>query len=183
LRQNGDDPHALAESMFHIGLIAERQERFADALRHFEAVRELAERHNDDRLLASALRHIGFAHMRAHAIGAALDCFSRSLALFKTGGPRLFVPFGHLAVADMLVEQRHFDEALRHYEAGAVLATKLGVARAAMQIAYSVGELYEMLTNLAQARSCYERGDALATQMQFEQGMALCRAKLNQFSS
>jgi tetratricopeptide (TPR) repeat protein len=143
----------------------------------------------DPQLHAAALDALGFALYHQAMTGGVGDfdeaarAFEAALSLRQTGNDPHALAESMFHVGLIAERERRFDDALRHYEAGAVLATKLGVVRAAMQIAYSVGELYEMLTNLAQARSCYERGYALATQMQFEQGMALCSAKLNQFSS
>jgi tetratricopeptide (TPR) repeat protein len=182
LREASADQQGVCESLFHVGLIAERTQQYDDALAAFYQARSLAEQHNYKRELADALRHIGFAYARAGDIDQALKSFQQALVLLEGIEIVLFLPFAHLSVGEMLYEQQKWDEAMHHYHVAYVQAEQMRLRRATMQIAYSKGELYEAKLNPVQARQAYEDAYKWAKELRFKRGMEMCAAKLHGIS-
>ena len=56
------------------------------------------------------------------------------------------------------------------------------IKRASVQIAYSLGEVYEAQNNADQAYVYYETAYDLATAIHFKLGMTMCSAKLQRRS-
>jgi tetratricopeptide (TPR) repeat protein len=178
LRKAAGDGLGLCESLFHVGLVAERQQRYDEALAAFQMVRVLAEQHGYRGVLKDALRHIGFSHLRAGDLVAALGCFHESLAIIEELGLVVFQPFARLSVGEIFHLLEQWGEALHHYAAGYRQAEQLGLSRAAMQIAYSIGELYEAQNDLAQATDWYRRAQTWAVALGHQRGLVMCEKKL-----
>lgn len=177
LREAAGDEQGRCESLFHVGLVAERRRRFDEALAHFEEVRAVAERNGFTGVLAEALRHLAFARLRAGEQELALDYFERSLALLEQAGSRLVLPFARLSVADTLAAAEP-EAALAIYQVARDEAEQMHVRRALVQILYSLGELYEAGGDGVRARELYQRSYDLARSMAFALGVAMCEQKL-----
>jgi len=170
--------HGAGVSLLHQAYVAERQQRYDDAVALFNRVRTLAEQHDWPEELAEAWRHLGFAHWRANEPTEAQQCFERSLALLEAVGKKSVLPFAHLSLGETLAMQGKVAEAMQHYETAYNGAQATGNRRAALQTAFSIGEVHEKHNDHAKARRWYEQARVQAETMQFTLGITMCEAKL-----
>jgi len=178
LREAAGDWSGICESMFHVGLVAERQQRYDEALAVFQTAHALAKQHGYRSGLKDTLRHIGFNHMRAGNWAAALGCFRESLTIIEELGLGVLLPFAQLSVGEILHIQQQWGEALEYYQLGYMQAEQIGLRRAAMQIAYSRGELHEAQHDQAQALVWYQRAQTWAVALGHRRGLVMCEEKL-----
>jgi tetratricopeptide (TPR) repeat protein len=178
LRETVDDRQGWCESYFHLGLIAERERRFDDAVAIFTTAYQQAQQAGFLGEQASAIRHLGFAHMRAGRVDAALEAFQEGLSLTERSGSRLFLPFAQLSVGEVFHAQRAYVQAERHYREAQALAEMMQIKRATVQIVASLGELAADQHNLAQAQAYYEAALATAEAINFTLGVNHIRTQL-----
>jgi tetratricopeptide (TPR) repeat protein len=178
LRETAHDQRGICESLFHVGLIAERKRQYDDALRAFDTVYTTAKHHHYHGAVAEAARHLGFAHMRTGTFDQALGCFQEARLLLEETGQHIFLPFAELSVGDVFFMQQQWEHAEQHYHMAYALAQTMQIKRASVQIAYSLGEVCEAQKNADQAYAYYETAYDLATAINFKLGMTMCGAKL-----
>lgn len=108
-RQQVEDQHGIAESLFHIGLIygVVRQDH-QQALPFFQQSYALAQTLGDQITASYAIRHIGFAHYDAGNLMQARENLQESLQLREQAG---FIP----GVAMALVMLAHADADLKQH--------------------------------------------------------------------
>lgn len=182
LRAAHPDQQALCQSRLHLGLIAEREQGFADAEATFKDVYQLAQHYTFEAEQGEATRHLGFAALRADHRDTALRLFQEALALTEKSGNRLFLPFAHLAVGEVLQLQHAYDQAQQHYHTAYQLAEAMQVERAAVQLLYSLGELAEDQQQQSQARAYYAAAYTRAKAIDFVLGAHMIAAKLEQLA-
>jgi tetratricopeptide (TPR) repeat protein len=178
LRETAHDQRGICESLFHVGLIAERKRQYDAALRTFDAVYTTAKHHHYHDTVAEAARHRGFAHIRAGTFDQALDCFQEARLLLEATRQNIFLPFAELSVGEVFALQQHWEQAEHHYQLAYAQAQTMQIKRASVQIAYSLGEVCEAQHNAAQAYTYYETAYNLATAIHFTHGITMCGAKL-----
>jgi tetratricopeptide (TPR) repeat protein len=178
LRETAQDQRGICESLFHIGLIAERKRHYDDALRALNTVYTTAKHHHYQDTVAEAARHLGFAHLRAGAFDQALDCFQEARHLLEETRQNIFLPFAELSVGEVFSMQQQWEQAEHHYQLAYALAQAMQIKRASVQIAYSLGEVCEAQNNAAQAYTYYETAYDLATAIHFTPGITMCSTKL-----
>jgi tetratricopeptide (TPR) repeat protein len=178
VRETAQDQLGICESLFHVGLIAERKRQYDDALRAFDIVYTTAKHHHYHDALAEAARHLGFAHMRTGSFDQALACFQEARLLLEATGQQIFLPFAELSVGEVFAMQQQWEHAEQHYHRAYALAQTMQIKRATVQIAYSLGEVCEAQNHADQAYTYYETAYDLATAIKFKLGMTMCGAKL-----
>jgi tetratricopeptide (TPR) repeat protein len=182
LREAHQDEHGICQSRFHVGLIAEREQRFQEAEATFTDVYQLAHRYNFSAEQGEAARHLGFAELRAGNLDAALRLFQEALALAEKSHVQLFLSFAHLSVGEVFHMQHAYDQAQQHYQTAYHLAQAMQVKRAGVQILYSLGELAEDQQEQSQARAHYEAAHSLAQAINFVLGERMITAKLERLA-
>jgi tetratricopeptide (TPR) repeat protein len=183
LHEAHQDQHGICQSRFHVGLIAEREQRFDDAEATFTDVYQIAQRYTFDAEQGEAARHLGFAYLRAGNLDAALRLFQEALALAEKSHVGLFLPFAHLSVGEVFHLQHAYDQAQQHYQTAYHLAEAMQVKRASVQILYSLGELAEDQHEQSEARTHYEAAYTLAQAINFVLGERMIAAKLEGLAS
>lgn len=178
LRETAHDQRGICESLFHVGLVAERKQQYDDALRAFDTVYTTAKYHHYHGAVAEAARHLGFAHTRAGNLDQALRYFQEAQLLLEETGQTIFLPFAQLSVGEIFHMQHQWEQAEQHYQMAYALAQIMQIKRASVQIAYSLGEVCEEQNNVEQAYAYYETAYNLATAINFKLGMTMCDAKL-----
>ncbi len=178
LRETAHDQRGICESLFNIGLVAERKRQYDEALTAFTTVYSTAKQQNYKSEMAGAARHLGFAHIRAGNLDQALDCFQEAQLLIEETGQKIFLPFAQLSVGEVFHMQHKWKQAQQYYQMAYEIAQKMQIKRASVQIAYSLGEVYEEQSNVDQAYAYYEIAYNLATAINFQLGITLCGAKL-----
>ena len=182
LREAHHDQQAICQSRLHLGLIAEREQQFTAAESIFRVVYQLPRQYTLETEHAEAARHLGFAALRANHHDTALHLFQEALALTEKSRNRLFLPFAHLSVGEVLQLQHTYDQAQQHYQTAYQLAEAMQVQRAAVQILYSLGELAEDQQQQSQARGYYEAAYTRAKAIDFVLGERMITAKLEQLA-
>jgi len=127
LRRQGGDPRAIAESLFHVGLVygVVRQEH-AKALPYFEQAYRTAKTAGDLVVASYAIRHIGFAHHDAGTQDPARAALVESLELRERAGfvPGVAMALVALAYAD--TDRGDLDRAMAHLDRAREIFLSLG---------------------------------------------------------
>lgn len=171
----------VCTARYHLGLIDERAGRFEAAVAQFHWVYRTAQENTLPSQQAEASRHLGFAAMRAQDYEQALRAFQEALAITDTQQSELFLPFAYLSVGEVYHTQHNYSEAQDYYERGLQKALALGVKRATVQISYCLGEIAEEQEQRKSAREYYVQAHQIAQNMQFELGIQMTAAKVEQF--
>jgi tetratricopeptide (TPR) repeat protein len=127
LRRQGGDPHAIAESLFHVGLVYGVVRRdHARALPYFEEAYRIAQAAGDIIMGSYAIRHIAFAHHDAGKDDAARAALAESLELRERGGfiPGVAMALVALAYAD--TDRGELDQAMAHLDRAKEIFLSLG---------------------------------------------------------
>ena len=128
-RQQVDDQHGIAESLFHIGLVhgIVRQDH-KTALPFLQESYTLAQAHGDQITSSYAIRHIGFAQYDANDLVRARASLQESLQLREQAGfiPGVAMAFVMLAYADAELGQR--PTALEHLQRAKAIFLELQAA-------------------------------------------------------
>jgi tetratricopeptide (TPR) repeat protein len=140
-RWAADVPEIADVAQFTAGLLAERAKQFEQATALFQATLADAVARNDERLRAEALRHLGFAALRAAHYEEATASFAEALRIVQASGPGYALPFAHLALGEANAAQGQIDAARRQFKHGLALAETSGNRRAQMQIQASLAEI------------------------------------------
>ncbi len=170
--------HGAGVALLHQAYVAERQQRYDDAVALFTHVRTLAEQHDWPQELAETWRHLCLGHWRANEWTEAEQCFEQALAVLEKEGKKATLPFAHLSLGETLAAQGKLAEAMQQYQTAYNDAQATGNRRAALQTAFSIGEVHKKQGDRTQARRWYEQARAQAETMQFTLGVTMCEAKL-----
>lgn len=127
LRRQGGDSRAIAESLFHVGLVygVVRQDH-ARALPYFEEAYRTAKTTGDLVIASYAIRHIGFAQHDAGKDDAARAALVESLELRERAGfiPGVAMALVALAYAD--TDRGSLDQAIAHLDRAREIFLSLG---------------------------------------------------------
>jgi tetratricopeptide (TPR) repeat protein len=179
IRETGEDSRALAESVFHVGLVYQNTGAWEPARQHFERAIAIAEADGDALEHSYAIRHLGMYYQsQASDLITARACYERSLELREQIGFRIFLPFSHLALGELLVELGELDEAERHFTAAYEIASDIASPSQTTFALLLLGELHEQRGASDRARDCYQRGLRAADEAGFERGRARAVANL-----
>jgi tetratricopeptide (TPR) repeat protein len=171
----------ICTARFHVGLIAERAGQFEAAVAQFRWVHTTARDHNLFSQQAEASRHLAFAAMRSEDYEQALGAFQEALTLLEAQHSELFLPFAYLSVGEVYQSQGKYAEAHHYYTRGAQKAAALGVKRASVQILYCLGEVSEEQEQRQSAYEYYTEAHEIAQDIQFQLGIQMTAAKVEQF--
>lgn len=178
-REAGGDNRALAESVFHVGLVYQNTGNWELARQYYERAVALAEAGEHALELSYAVRHLGMYYQtQAGDLEAARDCYQRSLELREQIGFRIFLPFSHLALGELLVELGELDAAERHFMSAYEIASDIASASQTIFALLLLGELHEQRGATELARDYYERALRAADEADFERGRARAIANL-----
>lgn len=183
-RETTGDSRALAESVFHIGLIRQNTGDWDEARRCFERAIAVAEAGGHALELSYAVRHLGMYYQsQVGDLETARACYQRSLELREQIGFRIFLPFSHLALGELLVELGRLDEARLHFTSAYEIAAEIGSPSQTIFALLLLGELHERRGEVELARDCFERGLRAAEEAGFERGLARAVAGLERLAA
>jgi tetratricopeptide (TPR) repeat protein len=129
LRRQGGGPRAIAESLFHVGLVHGVVRRdHARALPYFEEAYRTAQAAGDLVVASYAIRHIAFAHHHAGKDDVARAALVESLELRERAGfiPGVAMALVALAYAD--TDHGDIDQAMAHLDRAKQIFLSLGTA-------------------------------------------------------
>ncbi|GLV55619.1 hypothetical protein KDH_24630 [Dictyobacter sp. S3.2.2.5] len=161
-RRDLQDQRGISESLFHLGLIEDIIDQPEQAHEYYTQSLHLAQQYNYAREAAEALRHLGFHAQREGNLSEAQRYFSESLRMAEMCGMQMYLPFAHVTLADVYLEQKELDRASEHARQALELAGRLDVKRAQIFALFSSGSICQARGETQQARDYYEQAHALA---------------------
>ena len=158
VRERTQDRAGVAESLFHVGLIAQRQDDRDTAVSYFRQAQQVAQEIDDKIILSYVVRHLGFIHERAGDLERAWSCFEQSLTLRLQTDFKLGSAFAHTHTARFLRKYCHdMTQARDHCKAALSLAQNLRHRSATAVALHEYGLWYEHMGNLEAASNHYLR--------------------------
>jgi tetratricopeptide (TPR) repeat protein len=176
--QAAGDTQAASDSLFHIGLMHERQQQYDSAIGYYQRVIELADQHDYKREKSYAVRHLGAIYLGRGELDRALRYFEESLALREAIGLKIYLPFAHIAVGDVLFDQQQIAAALVQYQKAYALSDEMKLNAGLIASLLSLGYAHKEQQHLPQAQECFEKAHAIAESIGFQRGMAAAAAEL-----
>ncbi|GHO87440.1 hypothetical protein KSZ_54460 [Dictyobacter formicarum] len=161
-RQALQDQRGCSESLFHLGLIEDIIDQPEQAHRYYTQALQLARQHNHPREAAEALRHLGFQAQRQGRPAEAQQYFRRALRMAEQSEMQVYIPFAHVALADVYLEQKELDRASEHARKALELAQSMDIKRAHIFALFSNGSICQARGDTKLARDYYEQAHALA---------------------
>lgn len=154
------DTRGVAESLFHIGLVHERLEQYADALDRYRRAYTLARENGHLIEQSYAARHLGGGAQEMGDLDAALTYFGESLALRQEVGYTLLLPLAHIALGEVMFARNDLDDAAQEYQKAWALAEGM---QSPLVIVFSLLALSEL---------AHARGDEGARREYIEQALS-----------
>ena len=187
LRTELGDRRGLAESFFHYGLIHQNREHptkadEAQAREYYQRSLRIAEEDHLQLEQSYALRHLAAFESNAGNLESALEMFERSLALRREIGFLIYLPAASLAVGDVLLEMRRYDEALASYGEALESARAIGAARFIVDAGLAIGDVHKAEGRTREARQAYESALAEARERAYADGAQRAFEKLKRLS-
>lgn len=164
-REQSGDGCGIAASLFHLGLIAERESETpggtAAARDWYERAHQAATEHDCTLVLSYTLRHLAGLAAAQGDLDTALAGFEHSLRLREELDELVLLPLAHLAVSETLSARGDQQGAAEH----AVRALELAREQEApLSLAYAllaVGGLFQARGDFDQARAHYQEAWAV----------------------
>jgi tetratricopeptide (TPR) repeat protein len=108
---NEPDKYVEAMAIYHALLM--KSERYEQAAATWESIAALAREQGDSKLLAYILHNIGLTYLHARELGPAKECFHTAYAMFENLGLRAELPRVRGGIALALVQEGHYEAAIR----------------------------------------------------------------------
>lgn len=171
LRESLGDSRGIAESLFYIGLVHERQQQYDLAQDYYLRVRSIAETHGHRFEGCEAARHLGGIAWYRGNLNLALARAKEALALREEINFQLYLPFDHLLLAQVYLAMEDLTHAWLHYQEAEALASKLELRQAELYALLGLGDVLERQGQLAHAAASYEHALALAQELQIKRAI------------
>jgi len=173
-----DDSRGHAEALFYAGLAHERLGQAEEAQGFYERALDTARAHGHALEESYAVRHLAGLAADQGDFDRALELFERSLALREEQGYRVLLPLSLLAVGNVRTARGEREAALEMCTRAVEIAGTMEVPVPAALCLNSLGTLQRDLGDIAAARGSLERALAVATSVDFHQGMDEAKAAL-----
>jgi len=172
LRRDLDDNRALAESLFHVGLIHQNSGNWDAARDYYQRAIEIAEPGGHALEISYAVRHLGMYYQTTGDLEAAAAYYRRSLELREQIDFLIFLPFSHIQLGDALVELGDLESARQHFTTAYEIAVQINSPSQTIFALIMLAELAERGNQRDAARRYFERALQAANAAGFERGRA-----------
>jgi tetratricopeptide (TPR) repeat protein len=179
LRREHGDRRRIAESLFYVGIVHERQGEDEAAMAAYRESHDLAAKGGFRLEDSYALRHLGFQAQKRGELQTALALFQKSLELRRQIGFQIYLPFSYLAVGDVLAQLGQWDRAEREYDAGCALAEAMKAQRVLVLCELSYGDLDVVRGDADAAKKRFERARRTADAIGFGRGSTAATTRLD----
>ncbi|GCE22419.1 tetratricopeptide repeat protein [Dictyobacter kobayashii] len=181
-RQALQDQRGISESLFHLGLIEDIIDQPEQAHVYYTQALQLARQHNHPGEASEALRHLGFHALRDGQLAEAQQYLSEALHTAEQSGRQLSIPFAHVALSDVYLEQHKLDLASEHARKALELAQSMHVTRAHIFALSNLGSICQARGDKMQARAYYEQAHQLAQEIGLGYAIQQANAALQQLT-
>lgn len=170
-REHGDF-RGECSALFHLGLMAERQERLIEAETQYWESIDIARNHGFKREQSFSVRHLGFLALRHGDLRAAEDLLLESLRLRQEIGYVIGQPYAHLALVHLYLLQNRPDKAVKAYTQGTYLIDDLQLNGPGIMVTLlGVGEVLVEHNLNNEAQDSLKRAQRIARNLNHEWGL------------
>ncbi len=174
-----DDPRGMAETLFYHGLLYQRfKADHETAYGYFHRARNLIEYKNYPIELAEILRHTGYVYQQRGDLIAAHACHEQAVAALNHSGFRVYLPLALYALGMVLMEQGRLDEAGPHFEHALAVAEEAPRTILHIGSLLGLGDFHVKKDDLAVARDCYQKAQAIADALRVTRFIKMTEDKL-----
>ena len=164
-------PQALAEALFHLGLIYQNTDQTEQASGAFEHALSIAQAHDLKVEQSFYTRHLAMLAEKRGDLTSAEIYYRESLSLRQETGYQVFTTLSHTSLGLALAELGKSDEARSHIEQAVSLARTLNLPRILMVTHNGAGQFFESVGYMAAARAAYEEALQFARRINHQQAV------------
>lgn len=178
-REQLGDTRAIAETLFHLGLVCQFRQQYDAAGDYFNRAYTLSKDNGHALEQSYAVRHIGFLHRFNGDFETARTSLEESLHLREQLGFRISLPFSHQSVGDVCLTLDDDTAAKHHYDRALELAEAMGNRRAQAITLLTLGDLHAKHEAWDDARAAYTQARELGEAIGHEVVVSMTTQKLD----
>ncbi|GCE31859.1 hypothetical protein KDA_73430 [Dictyobacter alpinus] len=161
-RRRLQDNRGMSESLFYVGLISDVLGQMETARTYYTQALQLAQQHNYPREAFEALRHLGFLEQVRGNLSQAHHYFAESLQQLEQANIYVYLPFAHIVLADVCLDQKNTDQASFHCQQACELAEEMHIQKAHIFALLTHGRICQSKQASEQAREAFAQAYAIA---------------------
>jgi len=177
------DNRGISESLFHLGLAAQVLDEMEVARSCYTQALQIARQHGYLAETSDALRHLGFLEQEQGNIFQAQQYLTESLHLREHIGKQVYLPFAHVAVADVYLVQGNVELAFFHSQKALELSRGMDIKKALIFSLSSCGRVCQAKQDEEQAKDYFEQAYVVAQAIDLKYAMHELSSTLQHLSA
>lgn len=174
-----DDKHGIAQALFLLGLIHERQREEDLARNCYRQSLDIAREYDDKWVIAETTRHLAGLNLGKDN-DSSLRYAKESLKRREETGFKRALPSAYLLISRVHLEREELEQAWEHAQRALELAREMKIRSSEMSVLLTQGEIQQKQGNSEAARADFEKAASLAEELGLAYGIAAAKANLAQ---